>query len=63
MLFDVLVQLVLTDGKALGGRMSSLGHAIRQMPRCVSLPVVREGDYYEMDPRIAARILTSDVWQ
>jgi hypothetical protein len=60
---DVLEHLNLTDGKALGGRMSSLGHALRSMPRGVSLPVVREGDWYEMDGRIATLVLASDVWE
>lgn len=57
---DVINHLGLSDGRELGGRMSSLGHALRQMPRGLTSPVQRHYTRYEIDERIAAMVIAAN---
>ncbi len=57
---EVITYLGLTDGRELGGRMSSLGHALRQMPKGLSSPVQRHYTRYEIDERIAAMVIAAN---
>ncbi|WP_433318650.1 hypothetical protein [Micromonospora chersina] len=53
----VIQHLGLSDGYQLGGRMSSIGHALNAMPKGIALPVARKQGIYYIDEKVAKLLL------
>lgn len=57
---DVIEHLGLESGLALGGRMSSVGHAMRRMPKGMDWPIERQYGTYYIDEQVA-KLLTEAI--